>query len=233
MSQQYQYQQQQPLHQQQQQLQQPYHQLQDDQQQHIYPDDEDEMDQVVTSNVVDYNTNDSKYMYDDFTENEEDYIATGDIVTTSTVTPIIMNTQTHYTSSYGADIVDPNLNDPYSSGNNQQIGNQLPGQLADIDPITQTTLTNHKANLYCDNGAYDLIDPQLHDDGHVVVGSDGVDEINKMGNNNYLGDQMYDGRYVDSSGNIIFDQNQPVSNVNFLFPAFLFKTKSIFFSFAP
>lgn len=44
--------------------------------------EDDEMNQVVTSNAVDYNTNDSKYLYDDFTEN--DYIATGDIISKQT-----------------------------------------------------------------------------------------------------------------------------------------------------
>lgn len=172
----------------------PYHhqqqQQQLQQQQHIY--DDDEMDQVATRNVVDYNTNDSKYMYDDYMD-ENDYIATGDIVTTSTVTPIL-NTQSHYTNSYGTTDTDTILNDPYSTS----------GQLPDI-PITQTTLTNHKTNLYCDNSAYDLIDTQHPDD------ENNVDDANKIGNNNYLSDHMYNDRYLDTSGNIIFDQNQPVS----------------------
>lgn len=161
--------------------------------------EDDELDQVATSNVVDYNTNDSKYMYDDYTEN--DYIATGDIVTTSTVTPI-MNTQTHYTSSYGSNETEAILNDPYSTIGNNQIGNL--SSLADL-PITQTTLNSHKTNLYCDNSAYDLIDTQHPDD------ENNMDDTSKIGNNNYLSDHMYNDRYLDTSGNIIFDQNQSMS----------------------
>lgn len=199
-SQHQQYQQQPPLSQQQQQHLPPYHHQQQHEQQHIqstqlsrYPDDDDEMDQVATSNMVDYNTNDSKYMYDDYMD-ENDYIATGDIVTTSTVTPIL-NTQSHYTNSYGTTDTDPILDDPYATS----------GQLPDI-PITQTTLTNHKTNLYCDNSAYDLIDAQHHNDDE-----NNEDDSHKIGNNNYLSDHMYNDRYLDTSGNIIFDQNQPVS----------------------
>lgn len=50
----------------------------------IYHEDieDDEMNQVVTNNAVDYDMNDSKYLYDDFTEN--DYIATGDIISKQT-----------------------------------------------------------------------------------------------------------------------------------------------------
>lgn len=169
--------------------------------------EDEEMEQVVTSNAaVDYNTNDSKYMYDDFTEN--DYIATGDIVTTSTVTPTTLNTiQTttqHYTNSnYNTADGTNILNDQILSGNNQQIGNKYTpittGQ-SDI-PVSQNTLTsNHKTNLYCDSTAYDLIDTQHHDD----------DELNKIGNNNYLRDHGYNDRFLDTSGNIIFNQNQPV-----------------------
>lgn len=158
--------------------------------------EDDEMDQVVTSNAVDYNTNDSKYMYDDFTEN--DYIATGDIVTTSTVTPI-MNTQTHYTNSFATDGTNI-LNDQILSGTNNQIGKFTTGS-TDM-PVQQNTLNNHKTNLYCDSTAYDstAYDIQQNDD-----------ESNKIGNNNYIRDQMYNDRFLDSSGNIVFNQNQPVS----------------------
>lgn len=163
--------------------------------QQLYNEEDDDMDQVVTNNAaVDYNTNDSKYMYDDFTEN--DYIATGDIVTTSTVTSVMI-TQTRYTNSYTTDATNI-LNDQYLSDPNQ-IGT-LNGQLPEI-PDSQNTLSNHKANLYCDNTAYDLIDVQHPDDD---------DESNKIGNNNYLRDHMYNDRYIDTSGNIIF--NQPVSS---------------------
>lgn len=161
--------------------------------QQIYNDEDDEMDQVVTSNVVDYNTNDSKYMYDDFTEN--DYIATGDIVTTSTVTPIL-NTQTHYTNSYTTDATNI-LNDQILSGTNHI--DKLNGHLPEI-PVSQNALSSHNSNIYCDNTAYDLIDVQHQNDGN-----------NKIGNNNYLRDHMYNDGYLDTSGNIIFNQNQPVS----------------------
>lgn len=172
--------------------------------------EDEEMDQVVTSNAVDYNTNDSKYMYDDFTEN--DYIATGDIVTTSTVTPTTMNTiqTTHYTNSNynttmttadGTNILN---SDQILSGNNQ-IGKYTAAGQPDNIPVSQNTLlSSHKTNLYCDSDstAYDLIDTQHHVD----------DDINKIGNNNYLRDHdLYDDRYLDTSGNIIFNQNQPVS----------------------
>lgn len=159
--------------------------------------EDDEMNQVVASNAVDYNTNDTKYMYDDFTEN--DYIATGDIITTSTVTPI-MNTQTHYTNSFAADGTNI-LNDQILSGNNQ-IG-KLAGQ-PDI-PVSQNTLTSHKTNLYCDSTAYDLIDIQ-HQQNH--------DDQSTIGNNNYLKDHMYNDGFLDTSGNIIFNQNLPVSQLN-------------------
>lgn len=154
--------------------------------------EDDEMDQVVTNNAVDYNTNDSKYMYDDFTEN--DYIATGDIITTSTVTPIL-NTNTHYTNSYGSDGTNI-LNNQILDGNNQidNFNDQL-----DI-PVSQNTLISHKTNLYCDSTAYDLIDTQHHNDA-----------VNKVANNNYLRDHMYNDRfYDDNSGNILFDQDQVV-----------------------
>lgn len=157
------------------------------------------MDQVVASNAVDYNTNDSKYMYDDFTEN--DYIATGDIVTTSTITPI-MNTQTHYTNSLATDGTNIILNDQILSGTNNQIGKYTTTTMAGANdvPVSQNTLNNHKTNLYCDSTAYDLIDTQHHDD-----------ESNKIGNNNYLRDHMYNDRFLDTSGNIVFNQNQSVS----------------------
>lgn len=168
----------------------------------IYRNDieDDEMDQVVTSNAVDYNTNDSKYMYDDFTEN--DYIAKGDIVTTSTVTPT-MNTQTHYTNSFATDGTNI-LNDQILSGTNNQIGIYNTTGSTDI-PDPQNTLNSHKTNLYCDSTAYDLIDTQQHDA-----------ESNKIGNNNYLRDHMYNDRYLDNSGNIVFNQNQPVSRLDSL-----------------
>lgn len=159
--------------------------------------EDEEMDQVVTSNAVDYNTNDSKYMYDDFTEN--DYIATGDIITTSTVTPTMHTTQTHYTNSnYNTADGTNILNDQMLSGNNQ-IGKYAATGQPDI-PVSQNTLTSHKTNLYCDSTAYDLIDTQHHVD----------DDINKIGNNNYLRDHVYNDRFLDTSGNIIFNQNQPV-----------------------
>lgn len=151
------------------------------------------MDQVVANNAVDYNTNDSKYMYDDFTEN--DYIATGDIIATSTATPT-MNSISQYTNSFAADGTTI-LNDQMLSGNNQ-IG-KLAAQ-PDI-PVSQNTLTSHKTNLYCDSTAYDLIDVQNQDD-----------DSNKIANNNYIRDHMYSGdRFLDNSGNIIFNQNEPVS----------------------
>ncbi|XP_031630843.1 probable ATP-dependent helicase PF08_0048, partial [Contarinia nasturtii] len=157
-------------------------------QQTTYQVEDDEMDQVVTSNAVDYNTNDSKYMYDDFTEN--DYIATGDIITTSTVTPTL---NTHYTNSFADDGTNI-LNNQILVDNNQidTFTDQL-----DI-PVSQNTLTSHKTNLYCDSTAYDLIDTPHHDD-----------EVNTIGNNNYLRDHMYNDRlYNDTSENIVFNQNQ-------------------------
>lgn len=180
--------------------------------------EDDDMDQVVTNNAVDYNTNDSKYMYDDFTEN--DYIATGDIVTTSTVTPIL-NTQTHYTNSYTGDGTNI-LNDSQISTGNNQIG-KLTGQ-NDI-PVTQNTLNNsHKQNLYCDSTVYDLNDIQQQQQENL---DDDDDESNKIGNNNYLRDHsMYDDRFLDASGNIIYNQNQPVGDfmqVNYhIFQTFYF-----------
>lgn len=165
--------------------------------------EDEEMDQVVTSNAVDYNTNDSKYMYDDFTEN--DYIATGDIITTSTVTPTLNTTQTHYTNSnYNTADGTNILNDQILSGNNQ-IGKYTATGQTDMDiPVATNTLnSSHKANLYCDSTPYDLIDTQHHVD----------DELNKIGNNNYLRDHVYNDRFLDTSGNIVFNQNQPVCYV--------------------
>lgn len=161
--------------------------------------EDEEMDQVVTSNAVDYNTNDSKYMYDDFTE--DDYLATGDIITTSTVTPTLNTTQTtHYTNSnYNTADGTNILNDQILSGNNQIGKYATTAQHSDV-PVSQDTLTNHKTNLYCDSTAYDLIDTQHHVD----------DEHNKIGNNNYLSDHAYNDRFLDTSGNFIFNQNQPV-----------------------
>lgn len=185
----------------------------------LYQDiDEDEMNQVVKSNQVDYNTNDSKYMYDDYTEN--DYIATGDIISkqtnynnnyTSSLTTMqssslasipTSNTITQSSSTYVT-----NTYDSYTDENsilNNQIGKTTIGPttintLPEI-PVSQQTLTNDKSNYYCDNiattnVAYNLTNVQQTDD-----------ESNKIDNSNYLRDCLYDENYLESSNNLIFSQ---------------------------
>lgn len=59
---------------------------------HRYTDpDEDDLSHMAPNNAVDYTVSDTKYMYDDFTEN--DYIATGDIISTG------VNYNNNYTST--------------------------------------------------------------------------------------------------------------------------------------
>lgn len=128
---------------------------------------DDEMNHV-TGNIVDYNTNDYKYMYDEYSEN--DYIATGDIISKK------INYNNNYTNYSNLDS-NSILNN--QMGNNKiGDGNQLTGQLmttaaAAASTTTTTLLPSIPAaanlltnkNLYCDsastNNAYNLINNQL------------------------------------------------------------------------
>lgn len=121
---------------------------------------DDEMSQV-TGNTVDYNTNDYKYMYDEYSEN--DYIATGDIISKKIN---YNNNYTNYTNSNCS-----NLDTSNSLLLNNQMAMAMDGT-AMVMPGTTTTTTSTTAtaptavssasallnqkssSFYCDNDPY-------------------------------------------------------------------------------
>lgn len=194
--------------------------------------DDEEMHQVVGGNAVDYNTNDSKYMYDDFSEN--DYIATGDIIskqinynnnyTTTTVTAA--STQNYALNSS----LDSNsiLNNQTSTGNNM-IGKQSGPMSLPAVPVSQQTLTNNKSSLYCDsfatNNAYNLAknqQDQLVDDEKNRIDDDklGTDNLHSMsssmygaymnGGTDFLNEHMYGDPMEAADNNIVLKHQQEI-----------------------
>lgn len=197
--------------------------------------DDEEMHHVVGGNAVDYNTNDSKY--DDFSENENDYIATGDIISKQTNynNNYTTTATTESTNDYSLnDSLDDNiLNSQISTGYNK-IG-KLSGPMSlPAIPVSQQTLTNNKSSFYCDstatNNTYNL--EQIHQQQHDLLHTDSEenqidddkldtddmqDRISSSmyssymnGGSNFLSDHMYGDPMEAADNNIVLKHQQEI-----------------------
>lgn len=113
----------------------------------------DELMNEVSGNIVDYNSSDYKYIYDEYSEN--DYIATGDIITNKN------NYNNNYNEYCSSNVDINNILD--SKTDNLTLVNSS-DEIGNIQSPTSASIINNK-NVYCDktssNNAYNLSDNTL------------------------------------------------------------------------
>lgn len=128
----------------------------------VYNNPEEEIMNEVSGNIVDYNSSDYKYIYDEYSEN--DYIATGDIITSNK-----NNYNNNYTDYCNSDvdtsnILDSKTTDLNNVNNSDELGNAQ-------STILSASIINNK-NLYCDktssNNAYNLMNNHVHSDKSLI-----------------------------------------------------------------
>lgn len=121
---------------------------------------DDEMNQV-TGNAVDYNINDCKYTYDEYSEN--DYIATGDIISKK----ISYNNNNNYTNNYSTNA---SLDSDGVILNNQNFGNSMTENVNSSQCISENDqmkdsqpppIDNYDPYGYMSSGNLPLDDPLL------------------------------------------------------------------------